>query len=240
MHIIDSKGKYFTKTLLIESNNAAIREQRNRQLKEEYLESLPDDLVYPIILALDEHNRGEIRVQISFDGKEKMGFLDMTKNRYNLLPRAIFNEDGTIELESEEALNAKRLYPPGREYVEKVVRKVVREKGFRTKVLSVYDNQCAMCKVDDTSLLVAAHIYPAHLCGDDSVNNGICLCSNHDKAYERGSILIKPNGDIVIQNHQNTKVDYDKIRLPKNKSNHPSIERLRQRLEISMSKNNDY
>ncbi|MGQ4672221.1 hypothetical protein ACUIJ5_30515 (plasmid) [Bacillus toyonensis] len=83
MHKIDSENRYFTKTLLIEANNAAIREGRNRQLRKEYLDSLPDDKVYPIILSLDEHNRGEIRVQIVFDEKCTTDFLDLTKNRYN-------------------------------------------------------------------------------------------------------------------------------------------------------------
>ncbi|MCY9197410.1 HNH endonuclease [Bacillus atrophaeus] len=239
MHFIDSKGKYFTKTLLIEANNAAIREERNRQLKEEYLESLPDDKVYPIILALDEHNRGEIRVQILFDEKKTMGFLDLSKNRYNLLPNAIFNEDGTVELVSEEELTEKRLYPPGREYVEKVVRKVIRDKDFRARVLTAYHHQCAMCEINDISVLVAAHIYPAHLCGDDTVNNGICLCSNHDKAYEKGNILVKKNTEIVNRESANTKVSYNKIRLPINKADYPSSERLNQRLELSLKKHNN-
>ncbi|MEC1646279.1 HNH endonuclease [Bacillus halotolerans] len=235
MHFINSEGKYFTKAILIEANNAAIREDRNRQLNEHYLENLPEDKVFPIILAMDEHNRGEIRVQILFDDKGTRGFLDMTKKRYNYLPQATFNEDGTIELESEEALNARRPYPPGREYVEKVVRTVVRDKGFREKILSAYGNECAMCEVNERSSLVAAHIYPAHLCSDDSVNNGICLCSNHDKAYERGNICITAEGDIIIRD-QNSKVDYQKIRFPKLKGDYPSKKRLNQRLEISKSK----
>ncbi|MCY8498418.1 HNH endonuclease [Bacillus atrophaeus] len=235
MHFINSEGKYFTKAILIEANNAAIREDRNRQLNEHYLESLSDDKVFPIILAIDEHNRGEIRVQIIFDDKGAGGFLDMTKKRYNNLPQATFNEDGTIELESEEALNVRRPYPPGREYVEKVVRTVVRDKGFREKILSAYSNECAMCEVNERSSLVAAHIYPAHLCSDDSVNNGICLCSNHDKAYERGNICITAEGDIIVRD-PNSKVDYHKIRFPKLKDDYPSTERLNQRLEISKSK----
>jgi putative restriction endonuclease len=212
MHFINSEGKYFTKDLLIEANNAAIREDRNRQLNEHYLENLPDDKVFPIILAMDEHNRGEIRVQIMFDEKGALGFLDLTKKRYNHLPQANFNEDGTVELESEETLAARRPYPPGREYVEKVVRKVVRDKGFREKILSAYGNQCAMCEVNERSSLVAAHIYPAHLCSDDSVNNGICLCSNHDKAYERGNICINAYGDIIVRD-KSSKVEYRKILL---------------------------
>lgn len=235
MHPIDCRGKYFTKIDLIHANNAAIRENRNRQLKEEYLESLPNERLFPILIALDEHNKGEIRVQILFDDKKTTGFLDLTKNRYNSLPQLVFKEDGSVELESEEELNARRPYPDGREYIETVNRKVIRDKNFRKNVISAYNNQCAMCEVNDTSLLVAAHIYPAHLCGDDTINNGICLCSNHDKAYERGIICVNTNGEIIIQN-QNIKVDYQKIRFPVNKEDYPSSERLSQRLVMSKNK----
>lgn len=100
-------------------------------------------------------------------------------------------------------------------------------------VLSAYDNQCSMCEEDKISVLVAAHINPAHLCSDDSVNNGICLWKNHDKLYEDGSICVKPDGQIFTRNEK-IKLDYDKIRLPKNQDNHPSPERLSQRLELSL------
>ena len=50
-------------------------------------------------MAFDEHNKGEIRVQIvlDFDGTRK--FLDMSKKRYDYLPVATLNDDGVIKLE---------------------------------------------------------------------------------------------------------------------------------------------
>lgn len=219
---------------MIHANNAAIREKRNRQLREDFLEGLPEDINFPICLALDWHNKGEIRVQIIFDAKGTTGFLDMSKKRYDYLPIATKNDEGQVILEY---LNGKP-YPDDREYTEEVVRKVVRDKNFRRKVLSAYDNQCAMCEINDISSLVAAHIYPAHLCGDDSVKNGICLCSTHDTAYESGTICISPNGETI--NHSGSiKVLNTTIRFPKNKKDYPSPERLRQRFDISMSKRQD-
>lgn len=231
MHRINSAGKCFTKKELIYANNAAISEDRNRQLNEDYLDSLPDDGVFPICLAFDEHNRGEIRVQIIFDEAGTTGFLDLTKNRYNLLPTAIVNKDGRVELK----YTGKKPYPDDRPYVEKVSRKLVRDSSFSKRVLTAYGNQCAMCEITDTSLLVGAHIYPAHLCGDDTVNNGICLCSNHDKAYERGLICVNPDGEIIIYS-KSIESSFLRIRLPRDKKDHPSPERLRQRLELSISK----
>ncbi|MGG3963765.1 HNH endonuclease [Heyndrickxia faecalis] len=233
MHYIDSENRYFTKKILIETNNAAIREKRNRQLKEDFLEKLPDNKVYPILHSFDEHNRGEIRVQIIFDEKGTKGFLDLTKNRYNLLPKAAYHDNGIVKLETEELINTRRLYPEGREYVEKVGRKLLRDSSFRTKVLKAYGHQCAMCKINDDSILVAAHIYPAHLCGDDTVNNGICLCKIHDKFYEDGDICVRSNGEIFLQN-KNIKLPSDRIKYPEDIADNPSPERLSQRLNLSL------
>ncbi len=229
MHPIDCKGKCFTKTELINANKAAINENRNRQLREDFLESLPDDGLFPIVLAFDEHNKGEIRVKIVFDEEGNSEFLDLSKKRYNFLPILSFNSDGTFELVRTES----RPYPLDRHYEEKVVRKTVRDKNFRKNILSAYGGQCAMCDVK--SLLVAAHIYPAHLCGDDSVNNGICLCPTHDRAYESGIVCIKPDGEIISYS-DDIRIDYRSIRFPLDVSNYPSPERLDQRLKLSMRK----
>ena len=56
--------RYFTKQLLIEYNNAAIREKRNRAIKEEVLESLQDGQVFPITFDM-YHSKREMRVMIS-------------------------------------------------------------------------------------------------------------------------------------------------------------------------------
>lgn len=41
--------KYFTKWLLIEYNNAAIRKKRNKAIKEDFLNDLNDEYIFPII-----------------------------------------------------------------------------------------------------------------------------------------------------------------------------------------------
>ncbi|AUM63546.1 HNH endonuclease [Brevibacillus laterosporus] len=231
MHLINCEGKVFTKIELIQANNAAIKESRNRQLNEEFLESLPDDALFPICLAADEHNKGEIRVQIIFDAEGTTGFLDLSKKRYDYLPIALVNENNEVKLDY---INGKP-YPSNRGYTEKVVRKADRDRKFRNNVLSAYGGQCAMCEIEDECSLVAAHIFPVKLCEDDTVNNRICLCANHDKAYEAGTICVKPDGSIVDYS-TSIQVKFSQIRLPKNPENHPSQERLKQRLKHSITK----
>lgn len=230
MHLINCKDKVFTKNELIHANKAAEREKRNKQLREDFLESLSDEVYFPIYLAF-EHSKGEIRVQIIFDGTGTTGLLDMSKKRYDDLPIATKNKEGKVELKY---MNGKP-YPDDREYTDKEVRKIVRDTSFRKKVLSAYDNQCAMCEINDISTLKAAHIYPAHLCGDDTVNNGICLCSNHDSAYESGVICVNSDGEITNYS-ESIGVSYSKIRKPKNNRDYPSPERLEQKFKDSMAK----
>ena len=69
--------RYFTKQLLIEYNNAAIREKRNRAIKEEVLESLQDGQVFPITFDM-YHSKREMRVMISLF-EIGTAFLDMTE-----------------------------------------------------------------------------------------------------------------------------------------------------------------
>ena len=57
--------KYFTKWLVIEYNNAAIRKKRNKAIKEDFLNDLNDEYIFPIIF-LFYHSKNEIRVTISF------------------------------------------------------------------------------------------------------------------------------------------------------------------------------
>ena len=49
-----NETRYFTKRLLIEYNNAAIREKRNRSIKEEALENLQEGFIFPITFSFSK------------------------------------------------------------------------------------------------------------------------------------------------------------------------------------------
>lgn len=220
--------KFFTKKELIHANNAAIREKRNKALNEDFLNSLSDDGKYAEAYSI-YHTKDEIRVNILFDDKGTSGFLDMSLNRYELVRTAIMFEDGTIEYPE---YDKKQPYPNEREWEEKVVRKPVRKQGrFRKDVLKAYNNQCAVCSINTPALLRAAHIIPVVEDNDDTVNNGICLCVLHEVAFDRGDLLISPNGEIEIKNNQDLKVDYNNIRLPDSFELRPSTEKIKLRYE---------
>lgn len=217
------KVMYFTKEILIEANNAAIRENRNRVLLPEYLEGLISDKPY-IVIRADYHKKDEIRLWIDFK-KDGIGFLDVSLLRYKSIPIGTISEDRKVIPEDPEITELKRPYPSGREWKETVIRKPVRRQfNFRKEVLRAYSNQCAVCSVNNSKILRAAHILPVVNSADDSVNNGICLCINHEVAFDSNLLKIKPNGDIVVD--KGIEVDRSKIRYPKEEKDYPSKKNL--------------
>lgn len=69
---------------------------------------------------------------------------------------------------------------------------------FRMTVLAGYDNSCAMCDIDLPELLNASHIVPwasveAHR---RNPSNGLCLCTLHDRAFDRA--LIGLDGELRV------------------------------------------
>lgn len=223
-------AKYFTKKLLIEYNNAAIREKRNKAIKEEFLESLPDDCIYPIMFKI-YHEKNEIRVLISFFEEGEV-LLDMTRERYDMLPVARWNEEmKKLELEDEEEIR-KRFPYKNREWTDKVEKRPYRKQGkFRREVLDAYNATCAVCGAHESAILIAAHIVPVAKGGVDEITNGICLCTNHERAFDKGLIKIRPDGKVEVISSMLTGI-YDIMLFPEDKRKWPDKNYLREKYDM--------
>jgi putative restriction endonuclease len=75
-----------------------------------------------------------------------------------------------------------------------------RSRGFRNKVLEIYDYQCAACGlrinipgVADGTFVDAAHLIPFEESCNDHPTNGMALCKNHHWAMDR--FLIAPSAE---------------------------------------------
>lgn len=66
----------------------------------------------------------------------------------------------------------------------------VNQNIFRQMVLANYENKCALTGIDIPELLVASHIIPWSENKQERLNpeNGICLSSLYDKAFDQGLI----------------------------------------------------
>lgn len=70
----------------------------------------------------------------------------------------------------------------------RIVKTRVNQNVFRQIVLVNYDNKCGLSGIDIPELLVASHIIPWSEDKKERLNpeNGICLSSLYDKAFDRG------------------------------------------------------
>lgn len=104
--------------------------------------------------------------------------------------------DNSVD-EIDKEIETKQLQGEEREALIKVR---VNQSAFRKLLMRRYTH-CCLCDVDDESLLVASYIKPwaksSHAEKVD-VNNGLLLCPNHDKLFDRGYISFDNGGHIVI------------------------------------------
>lgn len=78
----------------------------------------------------------------------------------------------------------------------------VNQNEFRQIVLANYDGKCALTGIDLSELLVASHIIPWSANEQERLNpeNGICLSSLYDKAFDKGLISFTDNNRVLLSN----------------------------------------
>lgn len=108
-----------------------------------------------------------------------------------------------FEFESQQEEKIKSLEMAINEVDTNVIREVVFRRGqseFKKRLLN-RSQECALCRIKDTKLLIASHIKPwkdsSHLERMD-VNNGLLLCPNHDRLFDYNYITFLKNGKILI------------------------------------------
>lgn len=74
--------------------------------------------------------------------------------------------------------------------VEATGTRLKRDPGFAKRILDQFDFQCAICEIQLT-ILDGAHIIPVHdPKGTDDEWNGLSLCKNHHRLYDKRIVLI--------------------------------------------------
>jgi putative restriction endonuclease len=111
---------------------------------------------------------------------------------------------------------------------QKSVRVRLVQSFFRDTVLSSYNFNCAVCNISLPVMLNASHIIPWSLDKQRRADprNGICLCTLHDRAFDRGLITVQEDYKIsvshIIKNVKASKlyriglieIEGEKINLP--------------------------
>lgn len=88
----------------------------------------------------------------------------------------------------------------------------VNQNLFRQLILSIYQKKCAISGIDISEMLIAGHILPWATNEKERLNpeNGICLSSIYDKAFEKGFLGIDDNYRVLISDElkKNVRKDY--------------------------------
>lgn len=88
---------------------------------------------------------------------------------------------------------------PPTERQRRISSTLARANGFARAVRDAYEERCAMCGLG-LDLIESAHILPVAAPGSvDEVRNGLALCANHHRAFDRHRIWVDPEtGQIKV------------------------------------------
>lgn len=125
----------------------------------------------------------------------------LTNNNSSSLSR-LMTDDEREQIEYEDLIIEEELAKHALEGADRtaIVKTRVNQGVFRELLIRKY-NKCCLCGADEESLLVASHIKPW---ADSTrkervdVDNGLLLCPNHDKLFDRGYITFDEDGNIII------------------------------------------
>lgn len=151
--------------------------------------------VFVSLSALEQAQRTGWATHISDSGERMFYF------RPELLPVATALSISGVEPRAEEiaaALEEMNQHGNATARTRRAVSALVRDARFRGSVLDAYGWTCAMCGLG-LSLVEGAHIYPASAPGSiDTVRNGVALCANHHRAFDRHQVTVLPNDLRVV------------------------------------------
>jgi putative restriction endonuclease len=114
-------------------------------------------------------------------------------------------EEIALEKQDVECIEQDLLYGKEGIDVARFVKTRVNQSLFRKVILNNYSNSCAVCNLNINNLLVASHIIKWSSNQSIRLNpeNGLCLCSIHDKAFELGYLGIRSDYKILISSSLN-------------------------------------
>ena len=97
---------------------------------------------------------------------------------------------------------------------EQVVKTRINQSFFRSMVLSSYNQKCCITGLSIPNFLVASHIVPWKEDEKNRLNpqNGLCLNSIHDRAFDQGFITITTNYKVIVSKQFNYRADENAVK----------------------------
>lgn len=142
---------------------------------------------------------------LKIDHSDISHVLDIYLNKWNQIPdfQQLNTENVTekmfeIAIESNDVFTVKKVLT-GEHVSERIHR--IGQNRIREHILVNYNNQCALCEVNEADLLIASHIVPWSETNilRGVLNNVICLCVLHDIFFESGKLVIADDYSVSLQ-----------------------------------------
>lgn len=125
-----------------------------------------------------------------------LGVVKSFKNNiFEIIPYYFDNNDSN----KYELISSDDLYPDKITETEHNLKVRLVQSEFRRNLLNKY-NSCFICDINFEPLLIASHIKPWSLSSDKErldIDNGLLLCTHHDKLFDKGYITFKNNYIVV-------------------------------------------
>lgn len=123
--------------------------------------------------------------------------------------------------------------------------KFIRGAAFKREIPRIYNNTCSISgmKIETSrniSIIDACHIVPFSSSHDDTISNGIALCPNIHRAFDRGLIAISDDYRVLVANdfkepegciYSIRQFEGREIILPKSAHYYPDVRNLRMHRE---------
>ena len=84
---------------------------------------------------------------------------------------------------------------------ETLIKQRIGQDVFRNELLIKHGDKCQLCGIEGAGLLTASHIKPWSESNPDErldTDNGLLLCPNHDRLFDKHIISFTADGDIMI------------------------------------------
>lgn len=114
-------------------------------------------------------------------------------------------DSGITETEAKEIIESVSKKGLTGEEKEVITKARINQSKFREMLLKKY-GKCCLCSVRNPDLLVASHIKPWSVSTPQErvdINNGLLLCPNHDRLFDKGFITFTDEGMIIISDKLN-------------------------------------
>ncbi len=172
---------------------------RNPQIIElaKYLDRTPGSVSYKLA------NFASIDPSLDRKGASNVSKLDKKtwEEFFNDWEKMVFeSEQKSFKIFEKSIGIEKELKLPEGKTKETIVKTRVNQRFFRKMILSSYDSRCCITGLPVKELLVASHIIPWSQDSKNRLNpqNGLCLNSLHDKAFDQGFITINTSYQVVV------------------------------------------